>query len=77
MAQDMVDGLIDFFAGGGLGGVVEILMQLGVELEEIEALQAKPLMRDPGYEGGRFRVGDQAVNLRAQDGGLVQCVLLG
>ena len=48
----MVDGLIDLIAGGGLGAVVEILMQLRVELEEIQAVQSEPLMGEPGHEGG-------------------------
>ena len=77
MAQDVVDGLIDLVAGGGFGAVVEILVLLGVELEEIEAMQAEPLMGESGHEGGRLRVGDEAVDLRAQDGGLVQGVFFG
>ena len=77
MAQDVVDGLIDLIAGGGFGAVVEILVQLGIELEEIQAVQAEPLIRESGHESGRLRVGDQAVDLRAQDGGLVQGVFFG
>ncbi len=72
LAQQAGHGLINFFASGGLGAVVEAAMEPEVELEEIQPIHAEPLMREAGGKLPRLVVSDHAIHLRGEHGGVLQ-----
>ena len=55
--------MIDFLAGGGAGALVELAVQRGIELEEIEALHVEPLVKEAGDEFVGAGIRDEAIDL--------------
>ena len=59
-------GLVDLAFGRLAGALVEVGIELVVEPEEVEPVEAKPLMGEARGEVVRFLVGEQSVDLRRQ-----------
>ena len=55
IAKQVGEGLIDLPAGSGAGAFVEIAVQRGIELKEVESLHVEPLVDEAGDEFIRTR----------------------
>ena len=76
IAQQVGEGVVDLLAGSGAGAFVEVAVQLGIELKEIEALHVEPLVHEASDKLIGTGIGNQPIDLLAQDLRLAQFLLL-
>ena len=62
-AKEVGKGLVNFLPRCGAGALVEVAIEPGVELEEVESLHVEPLVEEAGDKFVGTRIGNKSIDL--------------
>ena len=75
--QKVSERLIDFFASSSASTFVEVAIEPGIKLKEIEAFHIQPLVHKPGHKFIRTLISNHSIDLLTKHFRLTQLLLLG